>query len=176
MPLHQNLTGTDIHIVHAYTYADATARLAATGFVAGDVGKVAKQTDILAWYMLVNHSPIVWKRVIFGAPFWTEVVALTDAATIAVDASLGTEFTVTLGGNRIMGNPTNLTGGQVIIFRVKQDGTGSRTLTWGNKYRFSTDVAQPVLTLTAGQFDYIAFRYNAADDKLDCMAVNKGFA
>ncbi len=32
-----------IHIAHAYEYADATARNAATGFVAGDVGKIAKQ-------------------------------------------------------------------------------------------------------------------------------------
>src|SRR5512142_3555486 len=33
------------------------------------------------------------------------VVALTDATTIAVDASLGNDFSVTLGGNRTLGAP-----------------------------------------------------------------------
>ena len=33
------------------------------------------------------------------------VVDLTDAATIAVDASLGNDFRVTLGASRTMGEP-----------------------------------------------------------------------
>ena len=35
------------------------------------------------------------------------VVNLTDATTIAVDASLGNDFRVTLGGNRTVGTPAN---------------------------------------------------------------------
>ena len=38
------------------------------------------------------------------------VVGLTDAATIAVDASLGNDFRVTLAGNRAMANPANPVG------------------------------------------------------------------
>ena len=34
------------------------------------------------------------------------IIGLTDAATIAVDMSLGNNFSVTLGGNRTLGNPT----------------------------------------------------------------------
>ena len=36
-----------------------------------------------------------------------DYVSLTDAATIAVDMSTGINFTVTIGGNRTLGNPTN---------------------------------------------------------------------
>jgi len=103
------------------------------------------------------------------------VVALTDAATIAIDASLGNIFKVTLGGNRTLGNPTNLVAGQKIVVRVKQDGTGSRTLAYDTKYRFGTDVTSPTLTTTAGKTDYLGFIYNADDDKLDCVAVAKGY-
>lgn len=53
---------------------------------------------------------------------------LTDAATITVNAALGNVFTVTLGGNRTMGAPTNPSLNQVITFIIIQDGTGGRTL------------------------------------------------
>ncbi len=39
-------------------------------------------------------------------------VALTDAATIAMDMSLGNLFNVTLAANRTLGNPTNMVAGQ----------------------------------------------------------------
>jgi hypothetical protein len=103
------------------------------------------------------------------------VVALTDGATINTDASLGHLFTVTLGGNRTMANPTNPTSGQKIIYRLKQDATGSRTITWGAAFRFGTDVTSPTLTTTASKTDYVGFIYNAADSKWDCVAVSRGY-
>ena len=51
------------------------------------------------------------------------VVILADAATIAVDASLGNDFRVTIAGNRTMVNPANPADGQKITFQVTQ---GSR--------------------------------------------------
>lgn len=59
---------------------------------------------------------------------------LTDAATIAMDASQGTSFYVTLGGNRTMGTPTNPTTGQRITVTVYQDGTGGRTMSWNGTW------------------------------------------
>lgn len=105
-----------------------------------------------------------------------KVSALTDGANIATDASLGNIFTVTLGGNRTMDNPTNSVDGQVILYKIKQDGTGSRTITWGANFRGSTDVALPTLTTTANAVDYVLFYYNSAVTKWDCLSVNKGFA
>ena len=63
------------------------------------------------------------------------VVNLTDAATIAVDASLGNDFRVTIAGNRTMGNPANPANGQQIIFQVTQGSGGSFTLSWGSSLR-----------------------------------------
>jgi len=63
MVLHKSLAIGDIHIPYQWSYADATARGAATGFVASDVGKLARQLDNNSLWMLSNHSPIVWKGV-----------------------------------------------------------------------------------------------------------------
>lgn len=61
MSLHANLTGTDIHVVHAYSYANAAARTGATGFVSGDIGKVARQTDDNSFWVLTATTP-TWAR------------------------------------------------------------------------------------------------------------------
>lgn len=105
-----------------------------------------------------------------------KVVALTDGVNIATDASLGNIFTVTLAGNRTMDNPTNLTDGQTIIYKIKQDATGGRTLALGTVFRGSTDLALPALSTAANAVDYLMFYYNSGVTKLDILAVNKGFA
>ncbi len=101
--------------------------------------------------------------------------ALTDAATIATDASLSSIFKVTLGGNRTLGNPTNPTAGQKVVWRFKQDGTGSRTITLDTKFRLGTDLTAITLTTTASKTDYMGAIYNSDDDKWDVVALVKGF-
>jgi len=90
------------------------------------------------------------------------VVNLTDAATIAVDASLGNDFRVTLGGNRTMGTPASPADGQKITFQVTQGSGGPYTLSWGNGYSFSSALAQPALSTTAGDIDLLCFIYNSS--------------
>ena len=102
------------------------------------------------------------------------VVALTDGATINTDASLGATFTVTLGGNRTIANPTNPTNGQRIVYRMKQDATGNRTVTWGSAFRFVSGTA-PTMSTAANKIDYIGFIYSAADSKWDQVAAKTGF-
>jgi hypothetical protein len=99
-----------------------------------------------------------------------EPVALTDAATIAIDASLGVVFDVTLGGNRTLGAPTNPTDAQKILLRVRQDGTGSRTLAYNAIFRFSVTCPEPTLSTTAAKLDRLGFEYCAADNKWDLIA------
>jgi hypothetical protein len=89
------------------------------------------------------------------------VVALTDAPTIAVDASAGSDFRVTLGASRAMGTPSNPTNGQQIIFQVTQGSAGSATLTWATGYEFSAELPQPTLSTAPGQTDLLGFIYNA---------------
>lgn len=73
------------------------------------------------------------------------VTTLTDAATIAVDISLGPDFKVTLGGNRTLGNPTNSATLTEISITVAQDSTGGRTLI------FSSDwiAVDPTITIAS---------------------------
>ena len=87
--------------------------------------------------------------------------ALTDQATVALDASTQDVCKLTLGGNRTMAAPTNNTPGQFISILVIQDGTGSRTLTWNAVFEFASDTA-PTLTTTASLGDVFVFRYNGA--------------
>ena len=89
-------------------------------------------------------------------------VGLTDGATIAVDMSLGNNFSVTLAGNRSLGDPTNVTAGQSGVIVITQDGTGSRTLAYaGTKYKFAGGTA-PTLTTTAAAVDVLAYYCESA--------------
>ena len=83
-------------------------------------------------------------------------VALTDSSTIAVDMATGLNFAVTLGGNRILGNPTNPKVGQCGFIRIVQDGTGSRTLSYGSNWK--RQGGAPVLTTTAGATDILVYQ------------------
>jgi hypothetical protein len=83
-------------------------------------------------------------------------VALTDAATVATDLSLGNFYTLTLGGNRTLGAPTNQTAGQSGVIVITQDGTGSRTLAYNSVWKFPSGTA-PTLTTTASAVDVLAY-------------------
>ncbi len=84
-------------------------------------------------------------------------VALTDAATVAVDLSLGNNFTLTLAGNRTLGAPTNVTAGQSGVIVVTQDGTGSRTLAYNSAYKFAGGTAPTLTAGVGGAVDVLAY-------------------
>lgn len=92
-------------------------------------------------------------------------IALTDAATIAWDANNGFNAKVTLGGNRIIGAPTNLKDGVPITFHPIQDVTGSRAPTWDTIWEFATGT--PTLSTAAGKEDKVWGQYNAARNKIE---------
>lgn len=94
--------------------------------------------------------------------------AITDAATIATDCSLGNVFTVTLGGNRALGAPTNLAAGATYIWRFTQDGAGSRTLSFNSVFKFAGGVA-PTLTTTAAAVDIVSGVSNGTN--IYCSAI-----
>ena len=84
------------------------------------------------------------------------VTALTDGATITADFAAANNFSVTLGGNRTLANPTNVVVGQSGIIKISQDGTGSRTLAFGSSWDFPAGVT-PTLTTTANAVDILAY-------------------
>jgi hypothetical protein len=84
------------------------------------------------------------------------ITALTDGATITPDFAVANNFSVTLGGNRTLANPTNLTAGASGCIWITQDGTGSRTLAFGSQWDFTGGTA-PTLTTTAAAVDCLAY-------------------
>ena len=81
---------------------------------------------------------------------------LTDAASIAWNLEDFQSTAVTLTDNRALANPTNQIDKGTYVLRVVQDGTGSRTLSFGANYKFSGGIA-PTLTTTAGAVDLLSF-------------------
>jgi len=84
------------------------------------------------------------------------ITALTDGATITPDFAVANNFSVTLGGNRTLANPTNLTAGASGCIWITQDGTGSRVLSFGSQWDFTGGTA-PTLTTTAAAVDCLAY-------------------
>ena len=88
-------------------------------------------------------------------------VTLTDAATVAIDLSLGNHFQIVLGGNRVIGAPTNVVAGQSGVIRLVQDATGSRTGSWNSVFKFPGGTA-PTLTTAANSVDLVAYHVESA--------------
>lgn len=140
----------------------------------GGGGTVDLTTDVTGVLPIANGGTGASTIAAARAAWGEKVQSLTDGATISVDASLANNFRVTLGGNRTLANPTNLIDGQVLNFRIFQDGTGSRTLSYGTKYKFPGGTA-PVLSTAASAKDFMSCQYDSTDDTLFCV-LNKAFA
>ena len=89
------------------------------------------------------------------------VSALTDGATITPNFNTANNFSLTLGGNRTLANPTNLTAGQSGVIVITQDATGGRTLAFGSYWDFSGGTA-PTLTTAANAVDVLVYYVNSA--------------
>jgi hypothetical protein len=102
-------------------------------------------------------------------------VTLTYASTTATDASTGSNFEITLTGNLTLSNPTNMYDGQLVMWRLIQDSTGSRTLTLGSAFNLGTDLATITLTTTASKTDYLTCVYRSSTGKWDVVGCLHGF-
>jgi hypothetical protein len=96
-----------------------------------------------------------------SANTWTagqrgEITALTSGTSITIDMADSNNFSVTLGHNATFANPSNDTAGQCGSIFITQDGTGSRTASWGTDWDFAGGTA-PTLTTTAGAVDRIDY-------------------
>ena len=86
------------------------------------------------------------------------VSSLSDGSTITVDFASGIHHSVTLGGNRTLGNPANTssTVGQCGSIFITQDGTGSRTLSYHSDFKFVGGTA-PTLSTAANAVDRLDY-------------------
>jgi hypothetical protein len=102
-----------------------------------------------------------------------DYVALTDAATVDVDMATGINFTLTIGGNRTLGAPTNTKNGQAGEIIITQDGTGSRTLAYHANWKFAGG-SDPVLSTAAGAIDVLS--YKVVSSTFIIAALSKAYA
>ena len=135
-----------------------------------DATKIADGSVTSTEFQYINslssnaQTQIDAKAAVGTANTWTagqrgEITALSDGATITIDMADSNNFSVTLGGNRTFANPSNDTAGQSGSIFITQDGTGSRTASWGSDWDFAGGTA-PTLTTTAGavdRIDYVIF-------------------
>ena len=125
---------------------------------AGTIGS-ASDTDALSITSAGNigiNTTSPAKKLSVNGPALATISALTDGSTITADLDTSQNFSVTLGGNRTLANPNNIDAGQTGSIFVTQDGTGSRTLAFGNKWAFAGGTA-PTLTTTAAAVDRIDY-------------------
>jgi hypothetical protein len=137
--------------VQAYD-ADLTT-LGAGGSSARSFLGLAIGTDVQAYDADTAKTDVAQS---FTAAQRGAITALTDGATITPDFAVANNFSVTLGGNRTLANPSNLTAGQSGSIFIAQDGTGSRTLAYGSQYDFIGGTA-PTLSTAASSVDRIDY-------------------
>ena len=76
--------------------------------------------------------------------------------TVVLDLNENANFSITLTGNITLANPTSLTAGTSGSIFLTQDGTGSRTATFGNSFDFIGGTA-PTLTTAASSVDRLDY-------------------
>lgn len=174
--------GTNVNTITfgGYSLKDfiAASVLAATGSLpatAGNDGKIlivsggswvpySWTADAAAVRLGSSSTTAATPAGLFGS---AAVATLTDAATVSWDTTQGYNARVTLGGNRTIAAPTGLQDGVTYTLFLKQDGTGSRTVTFNSIFDFGSS-GTPTLSTGAGKTDKIVCQYNADRTKLEC--------
>jgi hypothetical protein len=148
--------------------ADSSFRIPTTAFVQAVANAVAT-TIVNAAIAALPSSPLTEatasqvRGAVHGAHAVIETdmlsdasapVGLTDAATIALDWNTGINFTVTLNGNRVLGNPSNGQPGTWRTVLVTQGAAGTYTLSFGTQYVFA--ISAPVIATGAGKNSRLA--------------------
>ena len=118
-----------------------TTQVATTAFVTAAIDPDTAKTDVAQTFTAAQRSTIT---------------TLTSGATVTPDFAASNNYTLTLDQNLSIANPTNLTAGQSGSIFLVQDGTGSRTASWGSYWDFAGGTA-PVLTTTAAGIDRVDY-------------------
>ena len=143
-----NLSGF-AQISSSNTFTDTNTFTSAVGFATSVSITQAQIVAASVSTATINNATFI--KQVAGTP-----VTLTDAASIAVDFATGTNFVVSLGGNRTLENPSNAIAGQTGHIYVIQDGTGSRTLAFGDAYNFQGGTA-PTMSTSVNSVDLLVY-------------------
>ncbi len=115
-----------------------------------------------------------YKLTVVGSMYSVEVDNATSTGATTIDWSRSNTQTVILGASIALTFTNGQPGGHYTL-ALKQDATGSRTITsWGSNVRWSSGVA-PTLTTTANKTDYIEFVYDGLSSTFDGVGFNANF-
>ena len=124
---------------------DSSVALASGNAALSDLsGKVSKAGDIVSGTLVVDSQS-------YGV-----VSSTISSGVILLDFSENNNFDVTLEGNSTLAPSVSPSGGQSGAVYIRQDGTGSRTLSYSGGFSFSNGSA-PTLTTTASGVDLLAY-------------------
>ena len=120
----------------------------------------------------VNKSTILLEGAVSlnDAPVHQTITTIADAASIVMNMATNNQFLVTLGGDRTLAAPTNLTVGQTGHIYCIQNSGGGHTLGYNSVFQFAGG-SDPVLTTGANAVDLLVFSVRATD-KVDAVIVN----
>ena len=110
----------------------------------------------------------------YSAISLAQVQTPTYSANKTINWSEGNIARMTLTGNCVITN-NGAYDGQKLLLELKQDATGSRTVSFTSETRFGTDITGITLTTTANKSDKIGLIYNGADGKYDVIAFARGY-
>jgi len=158
-----NLLASNIIRSNNIVVGQITGNLIGTGAITGNlIGTGAISSNHFSTGITLNlanaNTTIINVQnqlAVYGFAF-QNIMTLTDLTTITMNLAQTNNFTVTLGGNRILANATNFNAGQSGFLVIRQDGTGSRTLAFGTGWRFPSNAA-PSLTTTASAVDLLVY-------------------
>ena len=134
-----------------------TTQVATTAFVVAEIGDEVG-TTVQAFDADTAKTDAVQT---YTAAQRGEITTLTSGATVTPNLNDSNNFTLTLGQNLTIANPTNCTAGQSGSIFLVQDGTGSRLAAWGSYWDFAGGVA-PVLTTAASSVDRVDYVVRSA--------------
>ena len=146
-------TATELNVLDGIP---ATLTATELGYVDGVTSAIQTQIDTKG----------VGDALLGTAQNWTagqrgEITALTSAASVTIDMADSNHFSCTMAHNITFANPSNLTAGQTGSIFLTQDGTGSRTASWGSYWDWAAGTA-PTLTTTAAAVDRIDYVVRSA--------------
>lgn len=95
------------------------------------------------------------------------MLSLNFGPIVSTDCIRAANFSFFAFGNFTLANPVNPYNGLRVTWRIGQDNTGGRIISYGSKFRAKPGQSLPVLSTTPAAFDYIVAVYNQFRDTWD---------
>ena len=143
------------------TAGDSSTQIATTAFVNAEITSdltAAIGSTVQGYDADTAKTDVVQT---FTAAQRGSIGTLTSGANVAPDFSASNNFTLTLGENLQIDNPTNLGVGQSGSIFLVQDATGSRTAAWDSYWKFAGGTA-PTLSTAANAVDRVDYIVQSA--------------